>query len=81
MALGNTHYSINSNSSLSLFTNTQMSINGITMDNYVGSYLFGEHELPDGSTVVALSIAMRKKPNFIKRFFMKHLLGFVWRSV
>jgi hypothetical protein len=58
-----------------------MSITGIAMEPYVGSYIFGEWELPDGSRGYALSIALRKKPNFIQRFFMRHLLGFKWRSV
>jgi hypothetical protein len=50
------------------------------MGSFAGAYVLGEELLANGTRVFALSIAMRRKPNFIKRFFMEHLLGLKWRS-
>ena len=41
----------------------------------VGAYHFGETD-----TYTALVISLPYKPNAIKRFFMKHLLGFKWKD-
>ena len=41
----------------------------------VGAYYFGETE-----NYTAIVISLPYKPNAIKRFFMKHLLGFKWKD-
>jgi len=48
-----------------------------TMKPFVGKYLFGQYE-ENGKKFIALSFSLHEKPSFIKRFFMKWLLGFVW---
>ena len=51
------------------------------MKDFVGSYVLGEETLPDNTKYISLAIGLHKKPNLVKRFCMKYLLGFVWRDV
>jgi hypothetical protein len=53
----------------------------MNMKDFVGSYILGEESFPDGTKYIANAIGLHKKPNLVKRFCMKHLLGFVWRNV
>lgn len=52
----------------------------LDIPEYVGAYLFGEYEMTDGAKYIAMAISLHEKPNFIKRFCMKYLLGFRWKD-
>jgi hypothetical protein len=43
-----------------------------------GSYLFGEYVDMANTKQVAIVIRLPYRPSWIKRFCMKHLLGFNW---
>lgn len=47
---------------------------------FIGNYTFGELTRTDGSKYFAMQIWLHKKPSFVKRFCMKHLLGFNWKD-
>ena len=46
--------------------------------NTLHEILKKEYQTAGWYSLGMLSIRFKTKPNFIKRFFMKHFLGFIW---